>query len=252
MSPDRHLKALDLMQCQMGDIFRNTEMNKTNDLVADLAPLPTHLLERTPPVSSPASRSNSRAKERTYSTVLEHSREASLASSNSNDMAHIKPKVTSWAMAAQKGASVKSPPPKLQKDCVMTSGIRRNRKGQRIDPPTPEYKKDEVNRLKKMKLCNAHYLRQDCTFPDGKCTHDHSYKLNKSELETLKLVARMSACIHDSECDDPKCIYGHRCPFPEVRDGSMRGKACINGENCRFPPHMHNMDTAIVRVVKIP
>ncbi|KEQ60374.1 uncharacterized protein M437DRAFT_9982, partial [Aureobasidium melanogenum CBS 110374] len=118
-------------------------------------------------------------------------------------------------------------------------GICRNRKGQRIDPPTPEFKKDEVNRLKKLKLCNAHHLRHNCPYPDGKCEHDHLYKCNAKELETLKLVARMSACIHGSDCSDAGCIYGHRCPFPESRESGSKGKPCINGENCRFPPEMH-------------
>jgi hypothetical protein len=131
------------------------------------------------------------------------------------------------------------------------SSLRQMAKGQRIDPPTPEFKKDEVNRLKKLKLCNAYHLRGDCPYPNGKCEHDHLYKCNPKELETLKLVARMSACIHGSECPDAKCIYGHRCPFPSSRDSDSKEKPCINGENCRFPAEMHNMDTAAVRRLKI-
>jgi hypothetical protein len=158
-------------------------------------------------------------------------------------------------MAAKKGATLKTVSPAQhttkEKKQPSDGSIRRNKKGQRIDPPTPEFKKDEVNRLKKLKLCNAHYLREDCPYPDGKCSHDHLYKTTAKELETLKLVARMSACIHGSECPDPKCIYGHRCPFPESKDASMRGKTCINGKNCRFPDAMHNMDMIAVRRLKV-
>jgi hypothetical protein len=160
---------------------------------------------------------------------------------------------TSWAMAAKKGAAVKTPLKKSvnEQEQLPADGIRRNKKGQRIDPPTPEFKKDEVNRLKKLKLCNAYHLRRDCPYPDGKCEHDHVYKCNPKELETLKLVARMSACIHGSECSDAKCIYGHRCPFPGSKESGSKEKTCINGENCRFPAEMHNMDTTAVRRLKI-
>ena len=54
------------------------------------------------------------------------------------------------------------------------------------------------------------FLRGDC--PYDPCTHDHYYKPNKNELATLKYVSRMTPCKFGSECDDVKCIYGHRCP----------------------------------------
>ncbi|KAI4785104.1 hypothetical protein E4T44_14190 [Aureobasidium sp. EXF-8845] len=71
-------------------------------------------------------------------------------------------------MAAKKGAAVKTPLKKSvnEQEQLPADGIRRNRKGQRIDPPTPEFKKDEVNRLKKLKLCNAYHLRGDCPYPN--------------------------------------------------------------------------------------
>ena len=37
------------------------------------------------------------------------------------------------------------------------SGIKRNKKGQRLDEPM-EYDRDEVQRIKKMKSCNQHYI----------------------------------------------------------------------------------------------
>ncbi|KAK5165653.1 hypothetical protein LTR04_001092 [Oleoguttula sp. CCFEE 6159] len=128
--------------------------------------------------------------------------------------------------------------------------IPRNRKGQRIDPSLKGmYDKDEVARIKKMKMCNVHFLRKECPYGIG-CTHTHSCKPTASELETLKLVARMAPCVNGSGCDDPKCMYGHRCPLPVPTTGSARGMGCLAGENCKFSKEMHNMDLNIVRFTK--
>ena len=51
-----------------------------------------------------------------------------------------------------------------------------------------------------------------------------------------------------TNCDDPDCIYGHRCPAPERKDGKIssyaaaEGKNCIFGTDCRFPSEMHDHD----------
>ncbi|KAG9843213.1 hypothetical protein KCU98_g5518, partial [Aureobasidium melanogenum] len=255
---DNRLVSLQLAATQMSRVFRDTRVDtpKTVDPIPELSFIPTLLRESVSPPLSSSSPATSHSSFRAATTVVRpavrelHSRHVS-ASSNQSVESSAMP-VTSWAMAAKKGAAVKAPPQSSTKERELSAdGIRRNRKGQRIDPPTPEFKKDEVNRLKKLKLCNAHHLRHNCPYPDGKCEHDHLYKCNAKELETLKLVARMSACIHGSECSDAGCIYGHRCPFPESRESGSKGKPCINGENCRFPPEMHNMDTTVVRRLKI-
>ena len=62
------------------------------------------------------------------------------------------------------------------------------------------------------------------------------------------MVARETPCKKGHGCDDVKCIYGHRCPFPLATEGSMRGIGCLNGNACRFPSSMHGMDTQAVRV----
>lgn len=255
---DNRLMSLRLAATQMNHIFRDIRVDvpKSVDQVPELSSIPCLLRESVspPPVSSSPATSHSGSRTATVAvhSALRglHSRQVSGSSNQSVDVSAVP--VTSWAMAAKKGAAVK-PPPKSPVNGreIAADGIRRNRKGQRIDPPTPEFKKDEVNRLKKLKLCNAHHLRHNCPYPDGKCEHDHFYKCNLKELETLKLVARMSACIHGSECSDAGCIYGHRCPFPESRENGTKGKPCINGENCRFPPEMHNMDITAVRRLKI-
>ncbi|KAF2667042.1 hypothetical protein BT63DRAFT_427461, partial [Microthyrium microscopicum] len=136
--------------------------------------------------------------------------------------------------------------------------------GRRIDPVPAKYNKDEVDRVKKLKLCNVHYLRGPCPYDqalkhpkvnkhtkDGKCTHRHDYKATKAELETLALVARMAPCSNGMECEDGPCIYGHVCPAPrqtnlhKLKGGPTaiaEGKLCIFGVECRFDTKMHVYD----------
>jgi hypothetical protein len=134
------------------------------------------------------------------------------------------------------------------------AGIPRNRKGQRVDADIPKYEKAEVDRIKKIKMCNVHFLRKECPYGD-KCTHRHDYKPNKYEIEWLKVVARMAACRFGSACDDPKCIYGHRCQAPERMDRNKiindGGKTCIFAAECVFPKELHNMDCNVVRTTKV-
>ena len=122
----------------------------------------------------------------------------------------MNPKAATWASTATSAAHLVSPPPTPQpvvSHPATSEDIPRNRYGQRIDPPTV-YDKDEVNRLRKLKLCNVHFLRGDCEYDP--CTHVHQYKMTKNETQALKMLARMIPCFYGSECDDPKCIYGHR------------------------------------------
>ncbi|KAF2258290.1 hypothetical protein CC78DRAFT_587336 [Lojkania enalia] len=128
--------------------------------------------------------------------------------------------------------------------------IARNRGGQRVDPPCRDYDKAEVDRIKKMKLCNVHFLRHECPF-DKKCTHRHDYTPSNSELSTLRLVARMAPCQYGSSCQDIKCIYGHRCPAPEAKKSVKGQKPCIFGEDCKFPFELHNIDCAVVKTLVI-
>jgi hypothetical protein len=161
--------------------------------------------------------------------------------------------VTSWAMKAA------APPPPASAAVTLPASksvnreeeILRNRAGQRVDPPSRHFDKTEVDRIKKMKLCNVHFLRKECPYSLG-CTHDHTAKLNKDELSTLRLVARMAPCVHSSGCQDAKCIYGHRCPAPPHRTNHVKGtKSCIFGEGCKFPPELHDIDCAVVKTLVV-
>ncbi|OKL57575.1 hypothetical protein UA08_07009 [Talaromyces atroroseus] len=126
-----------------------------------------------------------------------------------------------------------------------TPVVERNKLGQRIDRMDfKSISKEELSRIKKMKLCNLFYLLGEC--PNTNCYHDHDYKLSKEEKDVLRAVARMTPCHFGMTCDDPKCIYGHRCPQSEVGK-----KECHWGSSCRFEPAQHGIDLAIVKVTKI-
>ncbi|KAI4197462.1 MAG: hypothetical protein LQ350_005901 [Teloschistes chrysophthalmus] len=158
----------------------------------------------------------------------------------------MNPKALTWASTANSAAQLVSPPPTpapAPSQPATSTEIRRNRYGQRIDPPSV-YDKDEVNRLRNMKLCNVHYLRGDC--PYDPCTHNHKHKITNNEKKGLSTLARMIPCIYGSECDEPKCFYGHRCTL------SVTGKKdCIFGENCKFDKSLHGIDLNVVKTTKI-
>ncbi|KAL4807658.1 hypothetical protein BDV18DRAFT_151607 [Aspergillus unguis] len=123
--------------------------------------------------------------------------------------------------------------------------VERNKYGQRVDRlDIQSIPREEVNRIKKLKLCNYYYLQNEC--PNENCHHDHSRKLTKSELQTLTAVARMTPCRYGLECDDPECLYGHRCPQSETGR-----KDCYWGSSCRFTTAAHGIDTNIVKVTKV-
>lgn len=134
---------------------------------------------------------------------------------------------------------------------VPATPIKRNKFNQRLDDVL-DYDRDEVQRVKKLKSCNQHYIGNGCCHfnagkPD-KCPHAHNNRLTDADLKVLRVVARETPCKKGHDCDDPKCIYGHRCPFPLAMEGSMRGIGCLNGNACRFPSSMHGMDTVPVKI----
>lgn len=120
--------------------------------------------------------------------------------------------------------------------------VPRNKHGQRIDPVDTTIPYQELQRIKRMKLCNIYYLvsKTECA---GNCGHSHSYPLTKYEKSILKEVARMTACHNKTECDDIDCIYGHRCPQnkPDKKD-------CFYKQECRFWGFGHGIDEKVVKV----
>lgn len=80
-------------------------------------------------------------------------------------------KVKNWAaLAAAPPPPTTNQPMPEYKPLHREEIIARNRIGQRVDPPCRDYDKAEVDRIKKIKMCNVHFLRNECPFGDA-CTH---------------------------------------------------------------------------------
>ncbi|KAF2103889.1 hypothetical protein NA57DRAFT_70099 [Rhizodiscina lignyota] len=165
--------------------------------------------------------------------------------------AHVKAEAAAVVAAKAAAAGKVMLPPPTPQELLNKGIIPRNRNGQRIDPHPRAYDKDEVNCMRRMKLCNVQNLRGPCPF-GSKCTHDHDYKPTKDELSVLKLVARLAPCNNGAECEDVGCIYGHRCIVaskPGLEGNG--GKNCIMGDDCYFDAALHNVDTKLVLTTKI-
>ena len=129
-------------------------------------------------------------------------------------------------------------------------GIDRNRLGQRIDKFDPAIPREEIQRIKKLKLCNIFCLQGSDACTNLNCSHDHEYRLSAREKKILCEVARMTPCYHQTDCDDVTCIYGHRCPQSKPDE-----KECWYKEDCRFWGWGHGIDTREYRAaltVKMP
>ncbi|KAL3449156.1 hypothetical protein BJX65DRAFT_294679 [Aspergillus insuetus] len=123
-------------------------------------------------------------------------------------------------------------PTKLQAACF-------NAKGHRVDRPLRTSSKDTVNALKRKKLCNPFHILGSCPYSNySKCSHEHGPVLSLQERIDLMSIARLCVCSSGLLCDNPKCIYGHRCPWENC-----------DGQDCRFSEEMHGVDTRIVREI---
>lgn len=151
------------------------------------------------------------------------------------------PKATDTKSGVLTPVSMNTPP--LVKATIVE--VPRNKYGQRVDPVDITIPYQELQRIKKMKLCNIYYLvgKNECS---GNCGHSHTYALSKSEKNILKEVARMTACHNRTDCDDIGCIYGHRCPQnkPDRKDCYYKG-------DCRFTGWGHGIDETVVKTRSI-
>lgn len=140
------------------------------------------------------------------------------------------------------------PPPTVRKPSegkTVSKSIITNRTGQRIDRTDESIPNYEIQRVKKIKLCNAYYLQgQNCT--SSHCTHRHDYAITNSERKTLREVARMTPCYYQTDCEDPDCIYGHRCPQSKPGESG-----CYYGKDCRFYGWGHGIDVRVVKTIKV-
>lgn len=187
----------------------------------------------------------------TRSNLLRTDSVASSITSLSISNSDLTAKPNSWAKLATTAADLPQTDFVPQREQVPV--VRHNKKGQRIDPPIPGVDDQELARVKKIKMCNLHYLCKDgCNRTPGKCGHRHNFQPTASELKTLVRVSRETPCRNGVGCDDSACIYGHRCPFPVATEGTMRGIGCLMGDNCRFPREMHGItDFSAVKFTKI-
>ncbi|KIX08216.1 uncharacterized protein Z518_02872 [Rhinocladiella mackenziei CBS 650.93] len=140
--------------------------------------------------------------------------------------------------------SMKSPEAAVSKP--VTKSIDRNRHGQRIDKVDSSIPNYEIQRIKKLKLCNIYYLQGPSFCTSNNCSHSHTYPLSKGERNVLREVARMTPCYYKMDCTDPDCIYGHRCPQNKPDD-----PGCWYGEDCRFYGWGHGIDTRVVKTTKV-
>ncbi|KAE8370091.1 hypothetical protein BDV27DRAFT_120014 [Aspergillus caelatus] len=206
---------------KFSDIFRDTKISVWAPWKAAVASKPRALLTPSPIQHVTLSRTS------TNTTTTSNSVPISSSSTNT-------PNSGEFQVVRSKSSIL--PPPKI---------VERNKYGQRVD--RLDFKtipRDEVNRIKKLKLCNFYYLQGEC--PNDNCHHDHSRKLTKTEYQVLTAIARMTPCRYGLECDDPECMYGHRCPQSEPGK-----KDCYWGSSCRFDISAHGIDTNIVKVTKV-
>ncbi|OKL58633.1 hypothetical protein UA08_06123 [Talaromyces atroroseus] len=127
-------------------------------------------------------------------------------------------------------AAKKSPP--IQSSPLVLSPTTPNG-GQRVDSLVHYSSRENVEELKRQKLCNQFHLLGSCTFND--CTHKHGPALSSQKTVDLTYIARSSVCPIGIFCDNVRCTAGHNC-------SNMK----CSGVNCRFPANMHGVDTAIV------
>ncbi|KAJ4509760.1 hypothetical protein HRR83_006918 [Exophiala dermatitidis] len=140
--------------------------------------------------------------------------------------------------------SMRSPEAVVSKP--VTKGIERNRYGQRVDKVDSSIPNHEIQRIKKLKLCNIFYLQGPSFCTSNNCSHSHTYPLSKGERSVLREVARMTPCYYKLDCSDPECIYGHRCPQNKPDENG-----CWYGEDCRFYGWGHAIDTRVVKTTKV-
>ena len=80
-------------------------------------------------------------------------------------------KAKNWAaMAAAPPPHVPNMPTTDYRPASREEFIARNRFGQRVDPQCRDVDKNEIERVKKLKLCNVHFLRDACPYGTA-CTH---------------------------------------------------------------------------------
>lgn len=141
-----------------------------------------------------------------------------------------------YASAAKKSPPLQSPPLAVNSSTPNAGTLKlhvyTNARGQRVDQRLSYSSKENVEKLKRQKLCNRFHLFDSCFYDD--CTHKHGLPLSSQDKNDLMYIARFNACPNGLYCTDAKCTCGHRCPH-----------ASCPYVNCKFPEDMHGVDTSI-------
>ncbi|KAJ5670358.1 uncharacterized protein N7477_005721 [Penicillium maclennaniae] len=107
--------------------------------------------------------------------------------------------------------------------------VHRNVNGERVDSPLKYSTRAKLEVLKQHKSCNQFHILGSCFYGES-CTHKHEPRLANQEVVDLKWIARLSPCSKGLQCNDERCVSGHRCPHETLK-------------GCKFP---HEVDTRIV------
>ncbi|KAF1982431.1 hypothetical protein K402DRAFT_414940 [Aulographum hederae CBS 113979] len=270
---EKELEALPFRRHLLTELFRAEKINVNRPVTYGASPAPAYMTPAAhniipyPMAQIENLRSGSATRSNSFSTAASGGSDWPAHYAESPELAVVgatKPIASGWANIVKKPApptpaATPGAPRKLgfngnNPKPLLPSELLRNRAGQRIDLPVKPFDKAEVDRIKKIKMCNVHFLRGDCPYGDA-CTHNHEVQPSRHDLETLVTVARMAPCTYGADCKEVKCIYGHACQAPSERSARKReeadGRTCIFGSSCRFPPEMHGVDMNIVRGITV-
>ncbi|KAK1080247.1 hypothetical protein LTR48_007843, partial [Friedmanniomyces endolithicus] len=134
-------------------------------------------------------------------SLPQHLRTFSSTSVSSSDASNP---TSSWALVAKTSAArpqTTAPTSFFAGTTPTTTSVAkeilRNRAGHRVDEAL-DYDREEVLRLKKLKMCNQHYIGGGCCHYNAgksdKCPHKHEIKVTAQERYFLRVVARETPC----------------------------------------------------------
>lgn len=213
-------------------IFRSTEITPPK-------PLPDAIVPTLAKVESNMTSKNTSASSTPHLNWATVTAQAHATPSSGSQASNSSP-ATMTAKPVKQGTSVASSNGKGSNKSIST-----NRLGERIDRTDENIANYEIQKVKKLKLCNTFYLQgQKCT--SSHCTHRHDYPISTWERKCLREVARMTPCYYRTDCEEADCIYGHRCPQSKPGESG-----CYYGDECRFHGWGHGIDTRIVKTLRV-
>lgn len=255
---EKELSSLPFRKQKLHDLFRGSKLvvpkasYSTNPAYVETVPKNFNAIPGLPTRLPPPRNGNWPQDSPSYAkVVLANSPTPSNATLGSDGVSVGSRRVMNWAETAV-APPLPASPAADYRPADRNEIVARNRAGQRIDPPYRDIDKAEVDRVKKLKLCNVHYLLNECPY-GNKCPHRHNYQPTEGEIAALRLVARLAPCTNGSGCEVPKCVYGHCCPAaPAKTKPTVKGiQTCTYGSACNFPPELHDIDRNMVKTLVI-